>query len=318
MFKRIVVPLDGTPFAEAALGPARELARAFGSHLLLVRAVGPAGLPRVAARLAREIELERVDTADAYLHEMTDTLRREGFDASIAVYLTEPGAGIAQAAEIGHGDLIVMTAHPRWQEDVLDNRSTTLQVLARTRVPILAWRAHVTTEPRRGQKMSQEQIFLAAAQWPIVVPLDGSPFAESALPVAAALARQFGSYLVLVRAVEGGQQPFSDAYIEPVRERAETPAEREAGQYLTRVQNEVKLRGVGAIARVGVGSAVGAIERARRQNDAGLIVMASHGTTGIASSFLGSVAARMVEEIDVPILIVRPEAGTQATGNRHR
>jgi nucleotide-binding universal stress UspA family protein len=144
MFNRIVVPLDGTPFAEAALAPACELARAFGSRLAVVRAIPAWGLPHAVRRPDEDdadTAFELLDDADAYLHAVVARLQRDtGLHAGIALYITAPGDAIARAAEVDHADLIVMTAHPRWRVNVLDNHSTSLRVLARTRVSILAWR----------------------------------------------------------------------------------------------------------------------------------------------------------------------------------
>lgn len=301
MFQHLVVPLDGTPFAETALAPARALARAFGSRILVVRAVPPAGLPRVAPQPNGEVNLERVDEADAYLHEVAANLHAAGFDAEMVLSIAEPGAAIARAAEVDHADAIVMTAHPRWKADLLDDASTTLQVLARSRVPILAWRAELSAV-RQG---NEERALLGRTESPMLVPLDGSRFAEAALEAAETLARTFSSYLVLVRAVEGPTTPV----VAPTGEPASAPGEaveHDAREYLKRVQAQIERRGVGVTPIVRRGTALGVIDRAWRECDASLIVMASHGNTGIASCFLGSVAAQVIEEVGAPVLVVRP------------
>jgi nucleotide-binding universal stress UspA family protein len=308
MFQHLVVPLDGTPFAEAALAPARVLARAFKSRILVVRAVPPAGLPRIAPQPDGEVDLERVDEADAYLHEVAANLRAAGFDAEMVLFIAEPGAGIARAAEVDHADAIVMTAHPRWKADLLDDASTTLQVLARSRVPLLAWRAEVGA----AERGNEEQGLLERTESPILVPLDGSPFAEAALETAETLARTFSSYLVLVRAVVGPATPVVVPVGESAAREGETAAEREAREYLSGMQTQVERRGVGATLVVRRGTALGVIDRTWREFDASLIVMASHGNSGIASSFLGSVAAQVIEAVGAPVLVVRP-----APENRH-
>jgi nucleotide-binding universal stress UspA family protein len=304
MFQQLVVPLDGTPFAETALAPARALACAFGSRILVVRAVPPAGLPRTAPQLNGAVNLERVDEADAYLREVAANLRTAGFDAEMVLYITEPGAAIARAAEVGHADAIVMTAHPRWKADLLDDTSTTLQVLARSRIPILAWRAEVDAA-RQG---NEQWALLARVESSILVPLDGSRFAEAALETAETLARTFGSYLVLVRAVEGPAAPVGAMTGESVYAMGEADAEKEqaAREYLRGVQAQIERRGLGVTLVVRQGTALGVIDRAWRECDASLIVMASHGNTGIASSFLGGVAAQVIEEVGAPVWVVRP------------
>jgi nucleotide-binding universal stress UspA family protein len=256
MFTQIVVPLDGSAFAEAALAPACELARAFGSRLVVVRAVVPGGVPRTLAPSATPTELQSLDEADAYLVDVVSRLRAAGFDASMALCIAEPGTAIARVAEVGPADLIVMTAHPRWKADLLDNTSTTLQVLARSRVPILAWRTSGAGGAAREttRSASEQRTTIVNADSPILVPLDGSPFAEAALPMAEQLARQLGSYLVCMRAV-GSEQGHGGA-------------EEEARAYLKGVEQDLKLRGVGVTTEVLRGGPVAAIDPAVRDHAA--------------------------------------------------
>jgi nucleotide-binding universal stress UspA family protein len=301
MFDRILVPLDGTAFAEHALVPARDLARVFGSRITLVRAVGPSGLPVAAPE--RQAALERLDDADAYLHGVRDDLRAAGLDASVALYIAAPGAAVAEAAEVSHSDLIVMAAHPRWRADLLDDASTTLRVLAQTRVALLAWRATLAIAAGSGQGMTgQERAFLGRAESPILVPLDGSAFAEEALPTAEALAGRFGTFVMLVRAVQDPEEapPFADAVSDYELD--------EAAAYLGRVRADLARRGVGTAVVARRGNPVRVIDRVWRECDAGLVVMASHGTSGPGRGFFGSVAAHAIEDLDAPILVVRPAA----------
>jgi nucleotide-binding universal stress UspA family protein len=296
MFNRIVVPLDGTRFAEAALAPARELARAFDSRIMVTRALSPSGLPMVAIVWDEERELDRIDEADEYLRRIVDDLRDQGYKADLLLRLAEPGAGIVKAAELDHADLILMTTHLRWKVVPSGGPSTTLGVLARSRTPILAWRAREPLEPEGGPDVGARPALLNRSESPILVPLDGSHFAEGALAAAETLARMFGLYLVLVRAVE----PAATSDVERQDERAAT-------EYLQRVRRAVEQRGVRAEIAVRRGTPVGVIDRLWRERDAGLIVLASHGRGGLTGTFLGSVAASLLEEVEAPILVVRPD-----------
>lgn len=300
-FKRIVVPLDGSAFAEAALTPACALARALDAHIVLVRSIDPSGLPRMLAAESpghnvatsqpdREGALERVDEADTYLHGMLDRVRASGLQASMALYLAEQGMAIARTAEVGHADLIVMTAHPRWKANLLDNTSTTLRVLARSRVPILAWRVPKTDPADVGADVITADALLPRTESPIVIPLDGSRMAEEALPVAMRIAAIFGAYLVLTRAV--GAVPPNDRVAE------------EASAYLARVRDDISGHGIGASCVVQFGSPVGVIDAACREYDASLVIMCSHGALGPKHRVLGSVAAQAIEDLAVPVLVV--------------
>lgn len=312
MFQRIVVPLDGGRFAEAALAPARELARAFSSRLLLVRAVPPHGFPVVtpgsrtdvaaAAGLAHDanpdehqIVVERADEADAYLHTVTQQLRLAGYDADMTLALAAPGSAIAQAAAIEHADLIMMATHLRWKVPAAFAASPTLDVLVRSRVPLLAWRVTGAEEPEGGPDVDDRPPLLARPAFPLLVPLDGTPLAEHALLAAEALARTFGLRVVLVCAV------------------SEPQLEADAAAYLRDIQAELKQRGVPALPVTGVGDPLRVIETIWRREYGGLIVMASRGRRGPHGTIFGSLAARVLEEAEASVLVVRPPEGNAAT-----
>lgn len=291
MFNRIIVPLDGTRFAEAALAPARELARAFNSRIMVVRAVPETGLPMAAVAWDEEADFERLDEADEYLHTIVDGLRRRGYKSDLLLRVAEPGASIARAAELDHADVIVMSTHLRWKVDPMGKPSVTLQVLKRSRTPIFAWRVAGAVEPAGGPDTEERPPLIGRTESPIIVPLDGSRFAEQALEAAETLARTFGLYLVLVGAIE------------PLDMEDE---ERRAAAYLSRMRAEVEQRNVRAVTAVRRGSPLSVIDRVWREFDGGLIVIASHGRGGLTGTFLGSVAAQLIEEVEAPVLVIRP------------
>ncbi len=297
MFHRIVVPLDGTRFSEAALAPARELARAFNARIELVRALTPDGVPSAAFADDEMTELSRVAEADTYLGHLVELLRRQGYKADMSLRYTRPDVGIAEIAALDHADVIVMTTHLRWKVDPLGGPSTTLHLFGRTRTPILVWRVAGALEEDAGPDVDERPPMLARSESPILVPLDGSIFAERALGPAETLAKTFGLYLLLAHAVEPG------ATLED-----EIAAERRADAYLQHVRGQVEARGVRAAVSVRRGTPFGVIDRLWREFDAGLIVIASHGRSAPLGTFLGSVAARIMEEIEAPVLVIPPTA----------
>jgi nucleotide-binding universal stress UspA family protein len=305
MFGRIIVPLDGTQFAEAALAPACTLARAFGSQLLLVRAYGIEGLPQMTPPDV-EVEAEELDCADAYLTSVTGRLKQAGYRAEHVLYIAEPNTAIVDAAVLDDADLIVMTTHPRWRTDLLDNASTTLQVLARSRVPILSWKLGARSVEGDLPDPVAEPLQFLGPESPIVVPLDGSPFSEAALRPAQELAAAFGTYLVLVRAVVRDPEAPTPGTGPSVAAQTEDQAICDAQSYLERVLANMERTGVNASVEVEVGSVVHVLDEAGRKNNAGLVVMSSHGQTATPTAFLGSNAAQVLEELTVPTLVVRP------------
>jgi nucleotide-binding universal stress UspA family protein len=309
MFDHIIVPLNGSAFAEAALVPARDLARRFGSKLLLTSAVEPLGLPPVHIDGASPDTGEELEVTDAYLRDQMEKLRRDGFTADMALYVANAGAAIAGTAELTKADLVVIATRMAWTLP-LEGRhrtSVTLDLLARSRVPILS--CHLVP----GSTIPTE---LAGPDLPIVVPLDGSPFAEQALGTAQAIASAFGAYLVLVRAV-----PEASASVDQNRDTA--PDLRKAREYLAQLRGKLKSSGTSVTTTAEPGIAINVIEHTWREHGAGLIVMASRGqsgdrarqtgraaaTSGLPSTgpLVGSVAAEILEELEVPALVIQPE-----------
>jgi nucleotide-binding universal stress UspA family protein len=300
MFRRIVVPLDGTRFSEAALAPARELARAFDARIEIVRALRPDDLASAAFADDEMSALSRLDEADGYLRRIVDGLRERGYKADMSLRSSPPEVGIAQIAELDHADVIVMTTHLRWKVDPAGGPSTTLRLFGRTRTPIFVWRVAGELAEDGGPDVDRRPPLLARLESPILVPLDGSTFAERALRPAETLAKTFGLSLLLAHAVEPG------ASLED-----EIAAERSAEAYLHRMRGQVAARGVRAVVAVRRGTPFGVIDRMWREFDAGLIVIASHGRSAPLGTFLGSVAARLMEEVEAPVLVIPPVANDE-------
>jgi nucleotide-binding universal stress UspA family protein len=137
----------------------------------------------------------------------------------------------------------------------------------------------------------------------ILVPLDGSALAEAALLPAIELARERGAKVVLLRAAEAHARPMVD----PTE--AQVAAVREAEQYVAGVRDRVRQRGVADVeASVWYGAPAQAIVEAAQFRKADLIVMSSHGRSGLGRLVLGSVAETVLRSTAVPILLIRPGA----------
>jgi nucleotide-binding universal stress UspA family protein len=137
----------------------------------------------------------------------------------------------------------------------------------------------------------------------ILVPLDGSPFAERALPVATALATSTGASLALVRAVEllapGDREPGVVSYLDEHRIAV-------AQDYIREKATATGLtRAVSGEAYLAADVAAGILARAA-DIGADLIVMTSHGASWPAGGALGGVAAALTREAQCPVLVVGP------------
>jgi len=133
----------------------------------------------------------------------------------------------------------------------------------------------------------------------ILVPLDGSTLAEGALTQAAALAKD-GAQVILLRAAEAHTLPISDAT------EAQVKVVREAEEYLEGVKARLATAGVTRVeTSVWYGPPAEAIVEAARFRNADLIVMSSHGRSGLGRLVLGSVAESVLRGTKTAILLIR-------------
>jgi nucleotide-binding universal stress UspA family protein len=134
----------------------------------------------------------------------------------------------------------------------------------------------------------------------VLVPLDGSPLAEGALPRASEIAAESGARLVLLRAVEASTILGTD------RVELEVRMVREAEDYLAGVSARATALGARAVSTsVWYGPPAWAIAEAVRLYRVDLVVMTSHGRSGLGRLVLGSVAETVLRSTRTPILLLR-------------
>lgn len=136
----------------------------------------------------------------------------------------------------------------------------------------------------------------------LLVPLDGSALAETALPVAAQVARACGGTLVLFRAPDIALSDVPLSVIEAEEERAYA--------YLRRVALRSELSGISIERKTCCGAVAAGILGALQTEQADLLVMSSHGRSGFPRFALGSVAEQVLYHAPVPVLVLRqPSVG---------
>src|SRR5262247_4078443 len=133
----------------------------------------------------------------------------------------------------------------------------------------------------------------------ILVPLDGSALAETALPTAVQLAKEQAAALVLMRAVEAW------GFVSDVVE-AEIRVVREAEHYLAKLANLLRANGCEHVdTSVWYGAAARSVVDAASAQEVDLIVMTSHARGGISRLIMGSVAESVLRGTKTPILLLR-------------
>ena len=137
----------------------------------------------------------------------------------------------------------------------------------------------------------------------VLVPLDGSPFGERALPFAIEIVRRAGTRLRLLT-VHVPPVPDADAGFAGIAPAVEETVRQAAEDYLAETRERYAAEGLDVSAHVKVGGVDGCIRACAKEHDVGLIAMATHGTGGLRRLWLGSVADRVVRAGDRPVLLV--------------
>lgn len=142
----------------------------------------------------------------------------------------------------------------------------------------------------------------------ILVPLDGSKRAERILPYVEELALKFESKLILLQVIEPSvvlAAPYDMGHYYDV-EQIERLSE-EAKGYLNTMRTELEMKGIKAETLVDNGPVVTCLLEEAVRKDVDLIAMASHGRSGLARAFYGSVAAGILHQADRPLLLIRAQ-----------
>jgi len=279
--KRMLVPLDGSPLAEAIIPVAEEWAREEEAELILLRAV-----------LAHhemsddpvEAKARAVAEGESYLNEVAERLKRRGLKrVRWNVRYDEPVTAIAGAVAREDGDLIAMATHGRSGLSRLLLGSVAEAVVRSARVPVLLIRGQSAWEPWVHGK--------------ILVPLDGSETAEAVLPLVERLAGPRALTVSLLQIIERAPFRLEDMMVSVRSEEAE--------QYLAKIAAPLQARGLRVRWVVGFGGAAETIVASAGEERVDLIAMATHGRSGLGRLFFGSVAERVVRSATTPVLLFK-------------
>jgi nucleotide-binding universal stress UspA family protein len=148
----------------------------------------------------------------------------------------------------------------------------------------------------------------------IVISLDGSPRAEAVLPVAARLARASGGQLTFLRVVPPSIE--LDMHTMPLATTTELSLEGEiarANDYLTQLASSEELKGINIRTEALSGPAAKTILLFAHLQQVDLIVMCSHGSTGLKRWVLGSVSEKVARHSPIPVLVLHEDGPKLAT-----
>ncbi len=287
MYQTFLVPLDGSKLAERSVAVAAQLAEATHARIVLLQAIGV-----------------HVAEARTYLGEIAIGLRARGLHVDTVVAPEPAAEAIVSFLRTRPVDMVIMSTHGRSGLGRVVFGSVAEAVLTHSHVPILLLRA------------AKDVPDLGAATHPrILVPLDGSHFAEAALPHAAALVKALDGTLVLTEVcLEPVDMSIWNANTKQLLndiERIHQRERRHAQGYLAHLQDQFEAEGLKVETCVCRGAPGDRVRQQCDQLGADLVVMATHGCSGVSRALLGSVALDVLHHGHLPILLVHPSALTQ-------
>lgn len=288
--RRQIIPLDGSPAAEAALMYSEAIP---SEKVALLLCLPPREEVAGFAGSEGAEQERRVLREDAlrYLENAGSTLQRQGREVEHWLDTGDPAERIVTDTTID--DLVIMTTHGFGAGRRAVFGSVADRVVRHAAAPVLVVRGG--DHPVVPVPLSR-----------IVVPLDGSELAELALPIAVEIAADLGLPIRLLRALDVDllQETVRAGTYASAAYAASVPEIRASfEEYLDERAKELISQDLPVTTSVLDGPPAGALLAAVDAGD--LLVMTTHGRSGIRRWMLGSVAEKMVRLAPVPVLIVR-------------
>ncbi len=289
MYKKILLTLDGSRLAERVLPYVAELAAGTGAHVTVFHVDTPNDAPPVTEEYAVPSDdyMTEISARLAWLGAPSvDGARRSG-DAHTQI--------VGYAEDNGY-DLVAMATHGesglgRWAFG-----STADKVLHTSNLPMFLLRPSELAN-RDGKRIKC-----------LVAPLDGSILAEIAIPVVADLAQRLAVPVSLVRAIPlpgtlaAGPEPYG---FDP---RVDAAVEAAAEAYLNETGKHLQAKGVEAATKLKRGYPPNQIIAHAESIPGAVVVMSSHGRSGVGRWILGSVADRVLRSGAAPVLLLRADS----------
>jgi nucleotide-binding universal stress UspA family protein len=307
VYKRMLVPLDGSGLAEVVLPYAKELAGRLDLELILLHVCEQ---HRIESQFMCQSYIdhaaEAIQTESREVQASTGAPKaRKDVEARAEVVTGNPAEGIIDFAGKHHIDLILLATHGssgirRWVMGSVADK-----VLRASQVPIWLVRAAIP------EKIDHDDWL----RMTFLVPLDGSKLAESVLPHVEALAKQRGAELVNIVLLRVFEEPYVNAdypeatlnltWKEHVR-RVREHFKKEAGNYLTGVQKRLSDSGLKVRSEVLMGNPAGEIIKYADKNHPNLVIMVSYSHPEPRRWDFGSVAYQVLHGVPSPVFLVRP------------
>ena len=297
MFKRILVPLDGSNLAEMVLPFTISLAEQLQATLVLFHVVEK----NAPMEIHGQRHLREVAAAKAYFNRIAARFSSPAVPILKDVHEVQE-TGVAQTicdhAEELHTDLIVLCAHGNGGLRDMFLGSIAQQVIRQGNTPVLFIRPEMVID--QGGNLVRH----------ILIPLDGSEEHEVAIPVAAYLAEKYTAKIHLVTVIPSVETlSVKKAITSRVSPRMTTLAlnihAQQAEEYLLQRSQKFARQGITAVSTVLHGDIPTKLIEMIAVEGIDLVVMATHGHNMIDAHWEGNLTPRFLHKSPVPVFLVR-------------
>jgi nucleotide-binding universal stress UspA family protein len=249
-----------------------------------------------------QVKSDAITEAEKYIRQIISGLEHKG-KTHVKVITGKAADSILDYAENNHIKLIVMSSHGQSGISRWSNGCVADKVLHESRIPVLRIRADAPRTP----------FYIAGQKLKVVVPLDGSELAERVLNNVKGLVDYFGTGaidIVLLRVCELFTQP--NAYPPSMSLSWEEYVKFETRvckgicmSYLNEVKGRFKKELISIRSVVPVGNAAEEVIKYVNKEKADLMVMSTHGRSGISRWAFGSISSKILEGTSTPVIILR-------------
>jgi nucleotide-binding universal stress UspA family protein len=295
MFKHILVPLDGSKLAEAALPVAASLAKTLKAPITLLHVIEQDAPDEVH----RERHLTDSAEAEAYLAETA----KHAFPPSVKVDWHVHTAAVADVARsiVDHSadefqpDLILLCAHGNGGMHDLFFGNIAQQVAAASGTPVMLIKPKESTYPFKIKH--------------ILVPLDNESVHDKAIPIAKQLAKAYKAHLDLLCVIPtlgtlSGEQAASGNLMPATTTAYLDIAEEIAQEHFQTHLDDFKNDGLLATAEIARGDPAPVIAKTAENNGENLIIFGTHGRVGLDAFWNRSVPAGVARRTQIPLLLI--------------
>lgn len=293
-YRKILVPLDGSILAEQVLPHLQRLATPGETTLVLVTVMDPTHYVVAQGRyLPPNYFTHLRSSAEAYITKQGRQLEAAGFQVEAYVVEEDAAGGILQAAATAQVDLIAMTTHGRSGFVRWALGSVAERIVSETPLPVFLVREAMALP---GDKLRR-----------LLVPLDGSALAEQALPKAGALAKATGAELLLLQVIQSLDDRNQDLFLHKDSAEAQallTTWQTNAIAYLQQKAQPFQAEGVVCVCKAVTGDVAPTIIATAESEDIDLLVMSTHGRSGLRRWIYGSVANKVLRGVTCPLLMI--------------